>query len=442
MYSNTEKFTMNLADRTAVKNSFNPPSSFQTTSKDKYGKKTDDSSASPQEIFNEDCTQGVELVVETIRKLRASGKLDLPTAKLALKGLLERLAKIRNGTAVKTGTIDAELFGRSRKENPLYKDGKHIIDITRIFNPQHKATHDQVKLILKMYAKPIICEARKQNFGYEGVANDNQAKPNSRYVIRVYTQQRIEFQPKDKTQNPTILEVTDDNMAKINALAMDPNYTTSVKYNCPTDIKDLFDTLANEHPDYYKKDILVGEIQIKIGDKFIPATRHVSWHHENWAEFDAQSVVVLYHMLPEYHEEMFNKIAEQWFAALSWNETAKEDPMIFNNIMADLQFYFSNSMFHYRGGAAISKVLSKGTYYEQGFLPRPTVSEIDEDCTALYFPFIEQHRKKFVQCFDAVPTSERTREFTLKQGRFTVNAENDAPQSTASSTVAQVSQNN
>ena len=50
MYANTEKFTMNLADRTAVKNSFNPPNSFHVSHKEKYGKAADDSSDTPRNI--------------------------------------------------------------------------------------------------------------------------------------------------------------------------------------------------------------------------------------------------------------------------------------------------------------------------------------------------------------------------------------------------------
>ena len=384
----------------------------------------------PQEIFNEDCTQGVELVVKTIRGLRASGPLDFSTVKEALVELDEQLAKIRNNTAIKTNTHNAELFGRSRKNSPVYKDGKVVTDISRIFNPQHKAVHQRVKALLRNYIKSTMCEERKQKFGYEGISYDNIDKPNSRYVIRVYTQTHITFQPIDETQ-PSIDIPIDGNLSELVALSKDPTYRASPQYNCDNDIRLLFGQMTSEHLSYLKKNILVGEIQVKVGEEFIPATRHVTWLHNTINEFDKESAVYLYHMMTKHHEAMFNKVAEQWFAAIGWKE-GKDDPEILNKIMADLQFYYSQPLFRYRGSPTISKMLSKGTYYEQGFLPRPTVSEIDEYCTAEYFPFMQQHRKKFTECFAAPPTSERTREFTLKQGRFAVN-ENDALQSTTSS---------
>lgn len=417
MFSKTDKFTMNLLDRTVVQNSFNPPSSFQTSAKDKYGKTEEDGSMSPQEIFNEDCTHGVELVVDTIRKLRTAGSLDLESTKHALKILLEQLATIRKNTADKTGTQDSELFGRSRRENPVCYEGKRIIDITRIYNRQHLPAHEEIKKLLKGYVGSIIRESNKKSFGYQAMAYDSKEEPKSRYVISVYTQKNIVFTPKDEQEASITLDVNDDNMPKIIALANNSNYTYSVKYDCSDELFDIFTIMTHEFPQYDKKNILVGEIQLKIDGKFIPATRHVSWLNEYAAEFEEESKIILHHTQKEYHEVLFNQIATLWFAAISWDET-KSDLATLDNIMADSQFYFSQALFYYRGGPTISKMLSRGTYYEQGCLVRQATGKIDEYCTGEYYPFMTQHRKKFIGCFAQPPTSERTKEFTLKQGRF------------------------
>ncbi|WP_347252379.1 hypothetical protein [Legionella sp.] len=417
MFSKTEEFKMNLLDRIVVQKSFNPPSSFQTSAKDKYGKNRDDGSMSSQEIFNEDCTQGVELVVDTIRKLRTAGPLDLDSTKNALKKLLGQLAAIRKDTADKTGTLDSEQFGRSRKENPVCYEGQHIIDITRIYNPQHLAAHEEIKKLLKGYIGSIIKESNKKSFGYQAMACDSKEEPKSRYVISVYTQKRIVFTPKNDKEASITLDVNADNMPKLIDLASNSNYTFRAEYDCSDDLLHIFTLIANEFPQYNKKNILVGEIQLKIDGKFIPATRHVSWLNEFASEFERESKIVLQHTRAEYHEEIFNQTAALWFAAISWDET-KSDFATLDSIMADLQFYFSQALFYYRGGPTISKMLLRGTYYEQGFLVRQTTGSIDEYCTGEYYPFMTQHRKKFISCFTQAPTSERTKEFIFEQGRF------------------------
>lgn len=253
MFSKTEEFKMNLLDRIVVQKSFNPPSSFQTSAKDKYGKNRDDGSMSSQEIFNEDCTQGVELVVDTIRKLRTAGPLDLDSTKNALKKLLGQLAAIRKDTADKTGTLDSEQFGRSRKENPVCYEGQHIIDITRIYNPQHLAAHEEIKKLLKGYIGSIIKESNKKSFGYQAMACDSKEEPKSRYVISVYTQKRIVFTPKNDKEASITLDVNADNMPKLIDLASNSNYTFRAEYDCSDDLLHIFTLIANEFPQYNKK---------------------------------------------------------------------------------------------------------------------------------------------------------------------------------------------
>lgn len=408
MFEKFENYRMNLRDYVAVRNSFNPPKSFCPSTKDKYG------SGNHQEIFNENCTEGVKLVVDTIRKLRASDNINLATTKEALKQLLEKLSGIRKDTAVVTGTLNPENFGRSRKNDPIIPpSGQTVVDMTRIHNEQHKAAHNAIKKLLGPYLPGVF--QQQKPFGFQAIANDPSGR--SRYTITIYEQSHLRFIPRNPHEATITLETTDNNSGEIQRLARNPNYTPSPIYRCTSDINHIWSDLSGNFPTYYKKCIVVGEVQLKFNNQFITGTRHISWFNNTMKEFNSESKISLQHMSSDHHEVVFNKVAELWLEALLWEEGTNNTTQL-NTIMADLQFYFGQALFFYRGSPTICKMLMNGTYYEQGFLPQPEVSETDTYCTAEYFPFIDLYRKKFLACYATLPTSVRTQEFIRGKGKF------------------------
>jgi len=398
-------FSLNLADRTAIKNSFNPPTSFQPTVTNKYGM------SNSQGIYNEYCTQGVELVIQTIQALKKDRTMiSLDRVKSTLTQLLNDLARIRKNIAEETNSENKEYFGRSRKDSPVIDpSGKPILDISRIYNPQHIEAHNAVKSILKKYLPDTINNHEKQSY-YQATLNDDPNNPNSRYVLTVYKQLKVQFSDKKKSRI-FYEDVNDKNMENILRLAQSGRYYFQAVYACDPDISGVVADIAGEDP---VKNIVVGEVQININGKFIPGTRHITWFNETISEFMANSRVCLQHMKSEYHEEILNAIAPLWLQAISWDEK-KNTVADLNKIMADMQFYFGQSLIFYRGAPTIVKMLFDGTYYSTGFLSSQN-KKPDAYCTAEYFPFMKQFRNKFIKdCFELPPGTKRTRDHELRK---------------------------
>lgn len=392
------------SDRTTIKNSFNPPSNFKAAHPDKYGK------AGAQEIYNELCTQGVENVVQSILELKEQ-EPDFEATKVLLKRILEDLANIRSTIAQQTGTQEAERFGRSRKENPITTDNNAIVvDITSICNTQHFAAHEQIKKLLKAYLPKTIQLFEKEKF-YQSIVTDNKTNPQSRYILTLYKQVAYELKPINNLLETRTVPYSPENLIEVQEALLSGDYLITPIYECGPIVSHL---VAEKSRKQNKpiKNIIVGEVQIKLGDEFITGTRHVTWFNNSLDEFMSDSEVCLLHPSTEKQNLVLEKISRLWHEAIWYDPDSAANNL--NEIMADIEFLFGQSLFFYRGSPTITKILFDGTYYINGFLPSPQKGDIDAYCTAEYFPFMQQYRRKFKECFESGPGTIKTEQAELK----------------------------
>lgn len=344
------------ADLEVIKKSFEPGDFFKKATGKKYGK------GGAHNVFVNRCSRGVLFVAEEIRRIQASGTMDATTLKQTLKRVLAELAGIRHEIALATETEQADLFGRSRLDNPIQTGAafKGVQSTSFLNNPQHDSAHAAIKDLMGGYLVHVAT-------GQRVISPDDKDNPMSRYIIRLY--------------------------------ALDDPSVDSILMQC-------FLGFAAKYPRVDKNFLFVGDIQVKIDGQFVSCTKHVSWVNKTSGEFIGDSRVALLHTHPDQLEKLLNQILDQWIKAILWDSREQSCDEL-NTIMADLTFYFGQALLYYRGSPAILKMLLKGTYYAHGFLPPRTVSETDEYCTAEYFPFKQRFREKFLTCFEHSPTAKR-----------------------------------